>query len=137
MSEGLRTQQANRVLNAINRGEISATQGLKALQFSRLEKSRGRTWLPLWLRFAFRTRGREIRLLIPLIVIGPLILVFFIAFLPLAALGVIFLRRHEIWGTFGRILIAIFSLSKTLLFYGRGMGVRVKNRETEVGFWLS
>ncbi len=74
MSEGLRTQQANRVLNAINRGEISATQGLKALQFSRLEKSRGRTWLTLWLRFDFRTREREIRLLIPLIAIGPLIL---------------------------------------------------------------
>jgi hypothetical protein len=85
------------------------------------------------------SQDRGIRLIIPLFIAGPLCLVLFIALLPCAILAValVSIWKRRVLGYFVRGVGILCSLTTTLLLHGRGAGVWVKDKDNEVGFWLS
>lgn len=127
------------VLSAIERGELSPAQAVKALQTAAPHRRRGRTWLPLWFRVAVVSHGRGVRLVIPLFIIGPLCMALFVALLPLVTIAValISIRKRAVLGYFLRGIGVLCALTTTLLLHSRGAGVHVKDGEDEIGFWLS
>ncbi len=134
-----RGQQVARVLDGIDRGEVTVAQGVSALKKPSPAPRRGRAWLPLWLRVAFVPHGRGVHLTLPLFVVGPLAIVGFILLLPFAAfvVGLISLRKRAALGAFVQGIGLLCSLIITLLLHGRGAGFRVQDRDTDIGFWLS
>ena len=102
-------------------------------------RRRGRSWLPLWFRFAIVSNGRGIRLVLPLLLLGPLALILLVALLPLVILGVavISIRKRAVLGYFVQGIGILCALTTALLLHGRGTGIWVKDRDNEVGFWLS
>ncbi|MSS70202.1 MAG: hypothetical protein EXS64_01805 [Candidatus Latescibacteria bacterium] len=135
MSEATRYRTG--VLSAIERGELSVAQGVKALRTP--AKRRRRAWLPLWFRVVVVSHGRGVRLAIPLFIVGPLCLALFVALLPLAVLAValVSIRRRGVLGHFIQGIGLLNALTATLLLHGRGAGVHVKDQDSEIGFWLS
>ena len=87
MSKESRTDQVERILSDVDRGDLSVPQGIEALKNRPFQKRGRRTWLPLWLRVALVSEGKGVRLLLPLFVLGPLFLVLFIVLLPFAVLA--------------------------------------------------
>ena len=132
-----RGQQVARVLDGIDRGEYTVAQGVSALK--KPLPRRGRAWLPLWLRVAFVPHGRGVHLTLPLFVVGPLALVGFLLLLPFAAfvVGLISIKRRAVLTYFVQGISLLCSLTVTLLLHGRGAGFRVRDRDTDIGFWLS
>lgn len=132
-------QRRAEVLSAIERGDLSPAQAVKALKAPPPHRRRGRAWLPLWFRVAVVSHGRGVRLVIPLFIVGPLCMAIFVALLPFAVLAValVSIRRRAVLGYFIRGVGVLCALTTTLLLHGRGMGVHVKDGEDEIGFWLS
>lgn len=127
------------VLSAIERGDLSVAQAVKALRTPPPAKRRGRAWLPLWFRVVVVSHDRGVRLTIPLFIVGPLCLALFVVLLPLAALAValVSIRKRAVLGYFIQGIGVLSALTATLLLNGRGTGFWVKDQDTEVGFWLS
>ena len=132
-----RSQQVARVLDGIDRGETTAAQGVSALK--KPPPRRGRAWLPLWLRVAFVPHGRGVHLAIPLFILGPLAFVGFLLLLPFAAfvVGLISIRKRAVLGAFVQAIGLLCALTGTLFLHGRGAGFRVRDRDTDIGFWLA
>lgn len=134
-----RGRQVARVLEGIDRDEYSVAQGVNILKNPAPPARRGRAWIPLWLRIAFVPHWRGVRLTLPLFILGPLAFVGFILLLPFAAFvaGLISIRKRGVLGCFIQGIGLLCSLAVTLLLHGRGAGFRVRDRDTDIGFWLS
>ncbi len=134
-----RGRQVVRVLEGIDRGEYTVAQGVSLLKKPAPPVRRGRAWLPLWLGIAFVPHGRGVHLTLPLFILGPLAFVGFILLLPFAAfvVGLISIRKRGVLGGFIQGIGLLCSLVFTLFLHGRGAGFRVRDRDTDIGFWLS
>ena len=127
----------SQVLDRIEKGELSAIDGVNALRcpmpVSRQET--GREWLPLWLRIVVAEEGeRGIRLWIPLFIVLPLTLVIILLLLPLVLIGLFFLRMrgHRVpRRTIGLIPPICFGLLQ-LFLNGRGAGVEVEDNGNRI-----
>ena len=127
----------SQVLDQVERGELSAMEGVHALRrpMPVSGQETGREWLPLWLRIVVAEKGESgIRLWLPLFIVLPLTLVVILVLLPFVLIGLFFLRMrgHRVpRKTIGLIPPIFFGLLQ-LFLNGRGAGVEVEDNGNRI-----